>query len=184
MSTMASPLTPDDLVVLAVLAERPMHGYELNQELERREAQDWAAISRPQVYYSLKKLAQGGEILRAQDAGEGSGPERVVYRVSAAGRRGLVAALGEERWAEQRPPAPFITWLALSGHAAPADRARVLARRRSFLEQELGKERRTLEAIRSEIGPMTEVGAFMVDLTIRQWEVELAWLDEVARRLG
>ena len=33
-----------------------MHGYEANQELQRRQVEDWAGISRPQVYYSLEKL--------------------------------------------------------------------------------------------------------------------------------
>jgi hypothetical protein len=50
-------LTTPDLVLLSLLVERPMHGYEANQELVRREVQDWAGVSRPQVYYSLEKLA-------------------------------------------------------------------------------------------------------------------------------
>ncbi len=49
-------LTTPDLVLLSLLAERPMHGYQANLELERREIRDWAGISRPQVYYSLEKL--------------------------------------------------------------------------------------------------------------------------------
>ena len=55
-------LTTPDLVLLSLLAERPMHGYEANLELERREIRDWAGISRPQVYYSLEKLARAGSI--------------------------------------------------------------------------------------------------------------------------
>ena len=49
-------LTTPDLVLLSLLAERPMHGYQANLELVRREVQDWAGISRPQVYYSLENL--------------------------------------------------------------------------------------------------------------------------------
>ena len=52
-------LTIPDLVVLGLLSEGPMHGYEIVAELERREVKDWAGISRPQVYYSLDKLAKG-----------------------------------------------------------------------------------------------------------------------------
>jgi DNA-binding PadR family transcriptional regulator len=57
-----SPLTTPDLVLLSLLAERPMHGYQANLELERRQVHDWAGISRPQVYYSLEKLARAGFI--------------------------------------------------------------------------------------------------------------------------
>ena len=35
-------LTTPDLVLLSLLAERPMHGYEANQELQRRQVEDWA----------------------------------------------------------------------------------------------------------------------------------------------
>ena len=35
-----SSLTTPDLVLLSLLAERPMHGYQANTELERREWRD------------------------------------------------------------------------------------------------------------------------------------------------
>jgi len=54
------PLTTPDMVLLSLLAERPMHGYHANLELERREIRDWAGISRPQVYYSLENLRARG----------------------------------------------------------------------------------------------------------------------------
>ena len=59
-------LTTPDLVLLSLLAERPMHGYQANLELERREIRDWANLSRPQVYYSLEKLAREGMIQATQ----------------------------------------------------------------------------------------------------------------------
>lgn len=180
---MAADLTLPDLVVLHLLAERPMHGYELNQELERREVRDWAGISRPQVYYSLKKLARSGHLARAAGGEERPGPERQVWRISAAGRRALTQALGREEWATQRPPPPFLTWLALSAYADPADRLRVIRRRREFLAAELARERTTLEAIRGDAGPMVEAGVLMVQLVIRQWELEIDWLTEVEAKL-
>ena len=41
-------LTTPDLVLLSLLAERPMYGHQAHRELKRRCVQDWAAISRPQ----------------------------------------------------------------------------------------------------------------------------------------
>src|ERR1700674_3045494 len=69
-------LTTPDMVLLSLLAERPMHGYEANAELERRCIRDWAAISRPQVYYSLEKLAAAGFIRKTDSSEPASGPER------------------------------------------------------------------------------------------------------------
>jgi DNA-binding PadR family transcriptional regulator len=186
----AAELTPADLVVLGLLLERPMHGYEVNQELEQREVRDWAGVSRPQVYYSLRKLDGAGYIgpapAKAVDAAHGShegGPERRVYRVTAAGRRAYASALTRPEWATQRPPPPFITWLVLATHADPAMRARQLARRRAFLEAEAARERATLAEIRTNTGPAFVVAELVVSLTIRQFEAELTWLDEVEAAL-
>src|SRR5690242_8214246 len=49
----ATAVTLADLVVLSLLCEGPRHGYELWAELERRQVEKWASISKPQVYYSL-----------------------------------------------------------------------------------------------------------------------------------
>lgn len=176
---MSAKLTLPDLVVLSLLRERPMHGYELNQELERRDVRDWAGISRPQVYYSLKKLARSGHIVRAAESAGRAGPERQVQRLAPSGRRALAAALGREEWATQRPPPPFLTWMALSAYAEPEDRLRLIRRRRSFLEEQLARERATLQAILAETGPMVAPAAQVVRLVIRQWEVEVDWLGEV-----
>ncbi|MFZ0702368.1 MAG: PadR family transcriptional regulator, partial [Candidatus Acidiferrales bacterium] len=62
-----SSLTTPDLVLLSLLAEKPMHGYQANAELERRQVRDWAGISRPQVYYSIDKLARS-RLIRACDS--------------------------------------------------------------------------------------------------------------------
>jgi len=172
-------LTLPDLVVLSLLRERPMHGYELNQELERREVRDWAGISRPQVYYSLKKLARSGHVTRAGEGPARTGPERQVFRLSPSGRRALATALGREEWATQRPPPPFLTWMALSAFAEPEDRLRLVRRRRSYLEEQLARERATLEAILADTGPMVAAAAQVVRLVIRQWEVEVEWLGDV-----
>src|SRR5438445_9066148 len=69
-------LTTPDLVLLSLLAERPMHGYQANAELERREIRDWANVSLPQVYYSLDKLARGGLIRSLETEEPAGGPER------------------------------------------------------------------------------------------------------------
>lgn len=196
MTSHTPDLTPADLVVLSLLLERPMHGYEVNQQLELREVRDWAGVSRPQVYYSLRKLAGAGHIGPAPDTesepaelgptedrrAEG-GPERRVYRVTAVGRQAYAAALARPEWTTQRPPPPFITWLVLATHADPAVRAHQLERRRAFLEAEAARERVTLAAIQTNTGPTFIIAALVVNHTIRQFEAELAWLGEVAAAL-
>src|SRR5437763_6872313 len=93
-----SKLSIADLVLLSLLAERPMHGYEANAELERRQVRDWAGISRPQVYYSLDKLVRLGFLCPADSAEPQQGPERRVLSATARGREALASSLEREEW--------------------------------------------------------------------------------------
>jgi len=174
-----SRLTTPDLVLLSLLAERPMHGYQANLELERREVRDWAAISKPQIYYSLEKLARLGFVREAQSDEAVAGPERQVYATTARGRAALAAALERDAWTTQRERPPFLTWMALSWQARPGVFARQLRRRAAFLRKELARERATLKSILEEVGHEFHEAVWMVTLTIAQFRTELLWLRRV-----
>jgi DNA-binding PadR family transcriptional regulator len=179
-----SALTQADLVVLSLLAEQPMHGYQLNAEMDRQEVNDWAVVSRPHVYYSIAKLAKRGLIARSKDKVAAAGPERTRYRVTAKGLAALAAALGEEYWATGRPPAPFITWVALSIHARPAAVSRMIDVRAAYLREQLAQERATLPLVRADSGAWARVGEQLVSLCIRQFELELEWLDSLRKAVN
>ena len=174
-------LTTPDLILLSLLAERPMHGYQANAELERRQIRDWASVSRPQVYYSLEKLAKLGMIKDARDRDSSGGPERSVFTTSAKGRAALAEALEREDWTTTRDRPPFLTWLALSWQAAPGVFEKQIARRRAYLEAELKREEATILAIEAEVGHKYHEAIWMVDLMIQQFRVELAWLKRIEK---
>jgi len=174
-------LTTPDLVLLSLLAERPMHGYQANAELERREVRDWAGISRPQVYYSLEKLARRGLIRAAESDAPAAGPNRQVYATSAKGRAALAGALEREHWAMQRERPPFLTWIALSWLVRPGVFPKQLKRRRQFLEKEVAREGETLRSIVEEVGHPYHEAVWMVSLMIEQFKTELRWLKRLER---
>ena len=176
-------LTTPDLVLLSLLAERPMHGYEANLELQRRQVQDWAGISRPQVYYSLEKLDRLGLIRAAESDEPQAGPERRVFVTAARGRAALADSLEREDWTTHRERPPFLTWIALSWQVRPGVFERQLERRREFLERELAREEMTLRAIRKEVGHRFHEAVWMVSLVIQQLRVELRWLDKLSREM-
>lgn len=175
-------LTTPDLVLLSLLAERPMHGYQANSELERREVRDWAGISRPQVYYSLEKLARQGLIRSPKSQGAFSGPEGRTYATTAKGLTALADALEREEWTTQRDRPPFLTWMALSWKARPGVFLRQLRRRRKFLEHELAREQATLRAVLNEVGHRFHEAVWMLGLTIEQLQTELRWLRNLSRQ--
>jgi DNA-binding PadR family transcriptional regulator len=176
-------LTTPDLVLLSLLAERGMHGYAANLELERRCVRDWAGISRPQVYYSLEKLAKAGFIQAAESSEPASGPERSVFETTGKGRQALGGALEREDWATQRERPPFLTWVALSWQARPGVFQKQIVRRKKFLEKELAREEVTLRAILKEVGHPYHEAVWMVSLMIELFHVELRWLRRVTREL-
>jgi DNA-binding PadR family transcriptional regulator len=176
-------LTTPDLVLLSLLAERPLHGYQANAELERREVRDWAGISRPQVYYSIEKLAQLRLVRASEIESAAAGPERRVFETTAKGRAALANALEREEWATHRERPPFLTWIALSWQARPGVFRQQIERRREFLESELSREEATLLSIKKEVGHRFHEAVWMVSLMIEGFRGELRWLRKLEREL-
>jgi DNA-binding PadR family transcriptional regulator len=182
MKTVSSEnLTIPDLVLLSLLAERPMHGYEANSLLELRKVRDWAGVSRPQVYYSLDKLAQRGLIRAAGSGDESGGPERSVFQTTPRGRAALADALERDDWADQSERPAFLTWLALSWQCRPGLFSKQLRRRRDFLEHELVRKQEILAAVRKEVGHRYHEAVWMLSLTLDQLRTELRWIRKVKR---
>src|SRR5712692_5016367 len=178
-----TPLMTPDLVLLSLLAERPMHGYQANLELERREIRDWAGISRPQVYYSLEKLARAGLIRSSETDEPAAGPERSTFETTVKGRAALANALEREEWTTQRERPPFLTWIALSWLARPGAFEKQIQKREEFLMRELAREKATLKAVLHEVGHPHHEAVWMIGLMIEQFRTELHWLQKLALEL-
>ncbi|OLB89894.1 MAG: hypothetical protein AUI12_01050 [Acidobacteria bacterium 13_2_20CM_2_57_6] len=177
-------LTTPDLVLLSLLAERPMHGYQANLELERREIRDWANLSRPQLYYSLEKLARTGLIRAAETDKPAEGPERSTFETTEKGRVALADALEHESWTTQREHPPFLTWMALSWQARPGVFRNQLKRRRKFLLKEIAREKKTLLSIYAEVGHRYHEAIWMVGLMLDQMRAEVRWTHQLERELA
>jgi DNA-binding PadR family transcriptional regulator len=177
----AHQLTTPDLVLLSLLAERAMHGYAANAVLAQRMVEEWAGVSRPQVYYSLEKLSGLGLIRPVEAVGRSPGPERSVFSTTAAGRAALANALEREEWTEGRDRPRFLTWLALSWQARPLIFLKQVDRRKKFLENELKRQRETLRAVKKEVGHRFHEAVWMVELNIERSRTELRWLEKLKR---
>jgi DNA-binding PadR family transcriptional regulator len=172
-------LTIPDLVILSLLAERPMHGYEVNATLEDRKIRDWAPVSRPQIYYSLDKLTKLKLIRVTSQDSASAGPERRVLETTAQGRESLADALEGMSWVSQRVHQPFLIWLALSWQARPRTFRKLLNKRKTLLEERLTEERATLADVLTEVGHPYHEAVWMLELTIEQLEGELRWVQRI-----
>jgi DNA-binding PadR family transcriptional regulator len=174
-------LTTADLVLLSLLAERAMHGYQAYAVLEFRQVRDWAGVSRPQVYYSLEKLAKLGMIKQAESEEDSGGPERTVFETTAKGRGALADALEREDWVAQIERPAFLTWMALSWQCRGGVFHKQLDRRRNFLEGELARKREILAAVKREVGHRFHEAVWMLSLSLDQIRAEQRWLKKVSK---
>jgi DNA-binding PadR family transcriptional regulator len=74
------------LVILGLLSEKPCHGYELRQEVERRLYATYINLSGGSLYYNLGQLERAGYVEKAWAEQKGRYPTRQVYQITPAGR--------------------------------------------------------------------------------------------------
>ena len=86
MVTKQKTLTNAELAVLSLLAERPMHGYQIEQTIASRGMREWTEIGFSSIYYILEKLRSLGCVENHLEPAEGKGPSRQVFSLTAKGR--------------------------------------------------------------------------------------------------
>ena len=83
------------LVILGLLRERPLYGYEIKQLIEEHMS-DWTSIAFGSIYFALDKLAEEKFVEKVQVEQKGNRPSRSVYQVTASGRDEFLRLLREE----------------------------------------------------------------------------------------
>ena len=86
------------LVILGLLRERSLYGYEIKQIIEEHMG-DWTSIAFGSIYFALDKLAEEAYVEKIGIEQPGNRPSRSVYQISAAGRDEFKRLL-HETWAE------------------------------------------------------------------------------------
>jgi DNA-binding PadR family transcriptional regulator len=86
---LAYQLTSLGISVLALLRERPMHGYEMVQTLVQRHADRIVKVRPGSLYHVVDRLTEEKLIRRAATARDGKRPERAIYEITDAGAEAL-----------------------------------------------------------------------------------------------
>lgn len=114
------------LVILGLLAEKPRHGYELRQEVERRLYATYINLSGGSLYYNLRQLERAGYVEKAWAEQKGRYPTRQVYQITPTGRDYLQDELRRllfDTEAREKRFDPLNTALAF-GHSIDTDELR------------------------------------------------------------
>jgi DNA-binding PadR family transcriptional regulator len=128
-----------EVAILGLLKERPMHGYQLSQELTEQVGGLWR-VSYGSLYPTLRRLEADGAVEAKAAAG---GRRKTVYSITPHGERLFLELLEEPTHESQSAEdARFRVRLAFFRYLPPETRIRLMERRRAGLQERL-------EAIRS-----------------------------------
>ena len=92
---MAYQLTSMGISVLALLRERPMHGYEMFRTLVQRHADRIVKVRLGSLYHVVDRLTEEKLIRRAATARDGKRPQRAIYEITDAGAELLAERVRE-----------------------------------------------------------------------------------------
>ena len=175
-SVMLSSGTPVRFALLAFLADRPAHGYELKQRFEHSVGNVWP-LNVGQVYDALKRLERDGLIAPLADAGG----ERRPFEATAAG-----SALARE-WFERAVEAAapqrdeFAIRLLVAQATGIADMRSLVKRQREAIVVRMQTLVQKKHAA-SEAGELAEVA--LLDLLILRSQADANWLELLEARFG
>ena len=132
---------PAENILLALLCERPMHGYELAQTVKTDAPLRaiWR-IELSEVYFLLRKLLKQGFIVAEAEV-PGAGPRRVIYAPTPAGRAALEAWLTTPEKYPRNLRTALLARIYLALRRDPALAVRLVDAQGEHLREWLARER-------------------------------------------
>lgn len=173
------------LILGALRARQPTHGYEVRRELESWGAGNWSSVAYGSVYHALKQMSREGFIEPAEvpESGATKGrPAKTAYSLTERGEEEFQRLLREQWWEVEPVADPFQAALAFMD-TLPRDE--LLA----ALEHRVAVCRSTAEKTRG-YGIRAKVSAGAprhVDEGLRLYasyaEAQARWAEEAARKV-
>ncbi|QXJ20433.1 PadR family transcriptional regulator [Actinomadura graeca] len=157
-------------VVLALLAKKPSHGYELRARLRDTLGPVGEGLNGGQVYVTLRRLEKAG-LAHARVVGQIDRPDRKVYELTLAGRDRVTAWLGELDW-DRAAPTGFHLKLAAAATSGLGDPVAIVGAQRHELLRLLAAAQRAALA-----EPDGSGAALLLQGSILRLQADLRWLD-------
>jgi DNA-binding PadR family transcriptional regulator len=170
------------LAVLACVAERPMHPYEISTTLRTRGKEQSIKLNFGSLYAVVESLARHELVETRGTAREGRRPERTVYAITDAGRAELEDWLAELLSTPKKEYTSLEAALSLVAALAPDEVVQLLTARAARLRMDIG-------GIDSALTYTAGIGLpelFVVEEQYRKalMEAELAFVSTLADRIA
>jgi DNA-binding PadR family transcriptional regulator len=141
------PENPLALAMLSMLAEGPMHPYEVATTLRTRHGEEAIKIRFGSLYSVIAQLAARGWIVAHETAQSGNRPEHTKYRLTDAGREALTQWMRDLIAEPIKEYPKFEAALCLMAVLPRSEVAERLGERLARLEASIGKLGADLEAV-------------------------------------
>ncbi len=168
-----------EILILAHLAHRPRHGYEIKKDVGRILG-GAVVLNNNQLYPTLKRFQEMGAVSREVERQMGK-PDRHVYRLTEVGMEVLQGFLREFPADLARDEAEFLTRVAFFDLLDPAARQDIVLSRQAALEEQL---RHLGQMAADAESDEHRYGMRIIEFTRRQVRQELAWIGELGREEG
>ncbi len=170
------------LVILGLLGERPLYGYEIKQIIEERMG-DWTSIAFGSIYFALDKLAEEGFVEKVATEQQGNRPSRSVYQITATGQAEFLRLL-REVWqnVEREYFALDIGLFFIQSLPLEEVKEYLRARRahlQSMLEHILAHRAEQLGNVE-----IPRLAAAIFDHSSAHAQAELAWVEDLLRKIA
>ncbi|MBO3744451.1 helix-turn-helix transcriptional regulator [Streptosporangiaceae bacterium NEAU-GS5] len=168
-------MTETRVLILGVLLDGPLHGYEVRKRLESWGTQYWANVAYGSIYHALAKMAGEG-LLEAEDTGG-----KTVYGLTEDGRREFDRLL-VSYWEEVKPIIdPFQVALTFMDRLSKGDLLSLIRTRADYLRLGIDGAERVIQA-KHRNGAPRHIDE-CIRLTSEQFRAQLAWLEAAVERV-
>ena len=176
---MSAPSTTKiDLLLLGLLLDRPMHGYELYQQIQTEGIDTWFNVSMAGVYYSLGKLRDQGLVAESRQRG-GRSARKSIFRLTEDGRAAFFSAMEAQALSQETASLDYDLVIYLLNKLPMQQATYLLEQHLAFLGEKARALQTALDAERDGNGSSLRLA--VLDHKLRYLEMEQNWLADVIR---
>ncbi|KJK34214.1 hypothetical protein UK23_43865 [Lentzea aerocolonigenes] len=167
-------MNPLALAVLALLAERPMHPYEMAQTMRERHQEEVIKLNYGSLYTVVEQLAKHELITASATQKAGNRPERTVYAITDTGTAELHDWLRELIAVPAKEYPRFEAGISMVGLLPPDDALAVVEQRCAAVDEQLTALAVLLERLAG-MG-LPQLAWIELDYRMAMLRAERAWL--------
>lgn len=172
-------LTDAELVILSLICEQPMHGYQIEQEITARNMRTWTDLSTSSIYYILQRLEEKGFTAKLESEPSEKAVPRKVYQITPEGavtwKRATLAALSHPKTTYTN----FLMGLHNLWNIPPEEALEAVRTYKEWLEKDLQRQRDELKDLGNSFFPLD----VLFDYGYVLGDAELSFLANLITRL-